>query len=232
MTRTKQAGSMLIEIAASIAVLGLLAATSFGVLRDVSHVREGRAAAALASQAKQLTLEFAMAHGRLPCPDLTGNGGEGDTAGDCPVAQSFGLLPTRTLGMDGVSAQSTNRVLRYGISRIASDADLGATATAGDPDPATRFLARAERAAAYTAPTPAASGSTGQPYVPKPDARGLAMNCQTPGDSPAFVISVGTPEDLGTTACFPIPSPERSASTSMGRHELVGWVRSKFRAVN
>lgn len=232
MKRTKQAGSMLIEIAASIAVLGLLAATSFGVLRDINQVRQGRAAAALASQAKQLTLEFAMAHGRLPCPDLTGTGGEGNAAGDCPVAQSFGLLPTRTLGMDGISAQSADRVLRYGISRIASDADLAANATAGDPDPATRFLTRAERAAAYTASTAPSPGSTGQPYVPKPDAQGLAMNCHTPGISPAFVISVGAPEDLGTTACFPIPNPERSASTSMGRHELVGWVRSKFRAVN
>ena len=134
--------------------------------------------------------------------------------------------------MDGVSAQTATRVMRYGISRIASDADLGATATAGDPDPATRFLARAERAAAYTAPAASTSGSAGRPYVPKPDVQGLAMNCQTPGDSPAFVISVGVPEDLGNAACFPIPSPERSASTSMGRHELVGWVRSKFRAVN
>ncbi|MGJ7580326.1 hypothetical protein ACSFA3_09105 [Variovorax sp. RHLX14] len=232
MMRAKQAGSMLIEIAASIAVLGLLAATSFGVLRDVNQVRQGRAAAALASQAKQLTLEFAMAHGRFPCPDLTGSGIEGDAAGDCLLAQSFGLLPTRTLGMDGVSAQSANRVLRYGISRIAPDADLGATATAGDPDPATRLLTRAERAAAYATSTSSSSVSTGQPYVPKPDAQGLAMNCLVPGDSPAFVISVGAPEDLGTAACFPIPNPERSASTSMGRHELVGWVRSKFRAVN
>ena len=229
MTHRTQTGSMLIEVAASVAVLGLLAATSFGVLRDVTQVRQGRAAAALPGRAKQLTLEFALAHGRLPCPDLTGNGGEGDASGDCPIAQSFGLLPTRALGMDGVSAQAANRRLRYGISRMAPDSDLGSSAptgaTASDSDPATRFLKRAERAASYPA-------SISQPYIPKTDALGLATDCQIPGDNPAFVISVGDPEDIGTAACFPKPDPERSASTVMGRHELVGWIRSKFRAAN
>lgn len=229
MKHTIQTGSMLIEVAASVAVLGLLAATSFGVLRDVTQVRQGRAAAALAGQAKQLTLEFAQAHGRLPCPDLTGNGGEGDATGDCPMTQSFGLLPTRALGMDGVSAQAANRQLRYGISRIAPDADLASSAptsaTAGDSNPATQFLKRAERAAAYPA-------SISQPYVPKTDALGLATDCQIPGDNPAFIISVGDPEDLGTAVCFPKPDPQRSASATMGRHELVGWIRSKFRAAN
>ena len=229
MSRTTQTGSMLIEVAASVAVLGLLAATSFGVLRDVTQVRQGRAAAALAAQARQLILEFALAHGRLPCPDLTGNGNEGDASGNCPMARSFGLLPTRALGMDGVSAQAADRHLRYGISRIAPDADLGASATAGDPDPATRFLARAERAAASAAMSPATNA---QPFVPKADAQGLARNCSTPGDNPAFVILAGDPDDLGADTCFPVPNPDRSASTAMGRHELVGWIRSKFRAAN
>lgn len=225
MKRSTQAGSMLIEVAASVAVLGLLAATSFGVLRDADVAQQGRAASALAEQARQLTLEFALAHGRLPCPDLTGNGAEGDAAGNCPTGRSYGLLPTRSLGMDGVSAQAPNRQLRYGIARMAPDADLGASAVAGDPDPATRFLARAERTAAYP-PT------TSQPYAPKTDALGLARNCQAPGDNPAFVISAGAPEELGSTACFPVPDPQRNAFAFMGRHELVGWVRSKFRAVN
>ncbi|MGI4779268.1 MAG: hypothetical protein ACRYGA_14340 [Janthinobacterium lividum] len=223
--RTKQAGSMLLEVAASVAVLGLLAATSFGVLRDVDQARQGRAAADLAQQAKQRVLEFALANGRLPCPDLTGSGAEGDATGACPFAQSVGLLPTRTLGMDGVSAQASDRHLRYGISRTAPDADLGASASAGIPDPATRLLARAERAAAHPS-------TASQPYVPKTDALGLARNCQAPGDNPAFVIAVGVREELGVAACFPMPDPTRNASTFMGRHELVGWVRSKFRAVN
>ena len=216
---------MLIEVAASVAVLGLLAATSFGVLRDVIQVRQGQAAANLAKQAKQLALEFVLAHGRLPCPDLTGSGDEGDAGGNCPIGQSYGLLPTRALGMDGVSAQYAGRRIRYGISRSAPDADLGATATAGVPDPGARFLARAERAATYPV-------TTSQPFVPKSNALGLAADCQWPGDNPAFVISVGEPEDLGGDACFPVPHPERGASTAMGRHELVGWIRSKFRAVN
>ena len=216
---------MLIEVAASVAVLGLLAATSFSVLRDVIQSRHGQAAAGLASQAKQLALEFAVAHGRLPCPDLTGSGDEGDAGGNCPIGQSFGLLPTRALGMEGVSAQYAGRRIRYGINRSTPDADLGATATVGVPDPGARFLARAERAAARPA-------TASQPFVPKSDALGLATDCQTPGDNPAFVISVGAPQDIGSDTCFPVPHPERGASTAMGRHELVGWIRSKFRAAN
>jgi hypothetical protein len=86
---------MLIEVAASVAVLGLLAATSFGIFRDANVAQEGRAAAASIHEARQRVLEFALANGRLPCPDMTGNGVEGDAAGNCPPAQGYGFLPNR-----------------------------------------------------------------------------------------------------------------------------------------
>lgn len=227
MKRPMQTGSMLIELAASVAVLGLLAAISFGVLQDVTRARQGHAANALANQARELILQFALARGRLPCPDLSGNGGEGDASGNCPDGQRYGLLPTRALGMEGDSAQAAGRQLRYGVFRNAPDADLGSGfgGATKDTDPTTRFLAQAEHAAAYPV-------ATDQPYVPKLDAEGLATNCDAPGDNPAFIVSAGAPEQLGSTACFPTPNPERSASISMGRHELVGWIRSKFRAAN
>ena len=225
MRHSTNTGSMLIEVAASVAVLGLLAATSFGIFRDANVAQEGRAAAASIHEARQRVLEFALANGRLPCPDMTGNGVEGDAAGNCPPAQGYGFLPTHSLGMDADASQTPNRRIRYGIARMAPDADLGASATTGDPDPAKRFLARAERAAAYPA-------TTSQPFIPKTDARGLARNCQTPGDNPAFVISAGRPEELGATVCFPVADTQRNAATFMGRHELVGWIRSKFRSAS
>ena len=134
MKRQRQAGSMLIEVAASVTVLGLLAATSFGIFRDVDVARQGRAATALVNRARLLTLEFTLAHGRLPCPDLTGAGVEGDAAGNCPAGRSYGFLPTISLGMDGVSAQAPQRQLRYGVFRMTPDADLAASAPAGDAD--------------------------------------------------------------------------------------------------
>ena len=216
----KTRGAMMVELAMTIAVLGALAMISFGTFGDVESNRQSQAAVNTVRTARQAVLDFARVHGRLPCPDLSGNGTEGDAGGACPLGSNFGRLPTHTLGLEDDALPGT-LTLRYGVARATSDSDLSAHAAASEPDAARRFLSLAERAAGLGA-------AAGQPYIPSTDALGHSNDCGTHDSSPAFVISAGDPESVGNSSCFPVPARDHGALVAMGRLELVGWIRSNL----
>jgi type II secretory pathway pseudopilin PulG len=216
----KARGALMVELAMTIAVLGVLAMISFGTFGDVESGRRTRDAANAVRAARQAVLDFARVHGRLPCPDLSGSGGEGDASGACPPGANFGRLPAHALGLEDAVLPGT-QALRYGVARPTPDSDLSSRAPASEPDAARRFMALAERAAGLGA-------VAGQPYIPAVDAAGRATDCATQDSRPAFVISAGDVEHLGDSSCFPVPPGDHGALAAMGRLELVGWIRSNL----
>jgi len=219
-SRTKTRGALLVELAMTIAVLGALAMISFGTFGDAEGNRQSHAAANAVRTARQAVLDFARVHGRLPCPDLSGNGTEGDASGACPLGSNFGRLPMHTLGLQDLAMPDT-QTLRYGVARATPDSDLSSRAPASELDAARRFMSLAERAAGLGA-------TSGQPYIPGVDALGHSTDCATQDSSPAFVISAGDRDHVGNSSCFPVPPGDHGALVAMGRLELVGWIRSNL----
>ncbi len=219
-------GSLMVELALTLVVLGVLATISSALFSRAERDRQGQSAAAIVQAARQAVLDFALTQGRLPCPDLSGAGTEGDASGHCPAGIAFARLPVHTLGL-GEQVSSGALMLRYGIARPSPDADLSILATgsgsgSAPASPAHALLARAERAVT------ALGTAHGQPYIPAADAAGRAVDCATPAARPAFVISMGEPADVGASTCFPVPPRDRGALTAMGPLELAGWLRSKL----
>jgi hypothetical protein len=213
-------GSMMVELAVALVVLGVLASLSFGTFGKADSDRQAQAAANAVRVARQAILDFSLVHGRLPCPDLDGDGAEGDAGGACPTGATFGRLPTHTLGLGELAIPST-MALRYGVSRSTADADLAVAAPGAARSPAHRLLARARSAAGIAL-------TANEPYTPSLDALGQALDCGAPGANPAFVIAADDPAQAGTSTCFPVPPRDRGALTGMGRLELVGWLQSKL----
>lgn len=98
--RNRQQGMSLVELAVALAALGLMTwavASSYG---NADKQRERAMAQAHGQMLRETLRAFALNNARLPCPDLTGNGWEGQADGTCPVDSEVGWLPYRTLGMD------------------------------------------------------------------------------------------------------------------------------------
>ena len=115
-----QRGATLIEVAIALAVFGVLGLLASHAWSGFAEQRERQRAQAEGEQARQTLRAFALREGRLPCPDLSGDGREGDSAGQCPAAAQLGWLPRASLGM---AAQSVGRRELYGVYRSAG-ADL------------------------------------------------------------------------------------------------------------
>lgn len=120
-------GFSLLELLAVLALLtGLVSALLYKTLDVSVQVAQQNTESALAAADEQLR-QFAAWNGRLPCPDITGNGIE-----DCSGEAQKGNLPYRTLGLAAVGyavGEQGGRALRYGIYRNPGEnADLAVTA--------------------------------------------------------------------------------------------------------
>lgn len=122
----RQRGVSLVELAITLAALGLMTwavASSYG---NASNQRERSLALAHGQQMREAVRAFALSNARLPCPDTGGSGWEAkDDKGICPAETEVGWLPYRTLGFD---LPDDRLRAAYGVYRNAdstsSDADL------------------------------------------------------------------------------------------------------------
>lgn len=120
-------GFSLLELLAVLALLtGLVSALLYKTLDVSVQVAQQNTESALAAADEQLR-QFAAWNGRLPCPDITGNGIE-----DCSGEAQKGNLPYRTLGLAAVGyavGEQGGRAMLYGVYRNPREnADLAVTA--------------------------------------------------------------------------------------------------------
>ncbi len=120
-----QRGFSLLELAVVLLVLGLLTWGGSSAFDNVGAVRERDLASRNAEALQQALRAFALQNARLPCPDLTGQGWEGNAAGQCPAGAEAGWLPYRALGLElpSPALQAAYSVYRN-TSASGGDADL------------------------------------------------------------------------------------------------------------
>ncbi len=106
-------GFALWDVAVFIMLAAGVAAASFTVLQSQTLKRQSAAQETLLDWADRQTRGFAASHGRLPCPDVDGDGLE-----NCDGAVQSGWLPHRTLGYDGAMRPTPGGPrLRYVVYR-------------------------------------------------------------------------------------------------------------------
>ncbi|GAB4090412.1 type II secretion system protein [Hydrogenophaga soli] len=97
--RGLQSGLTALEMAVVLVVLGLLAWRGVGVLDAAQAQRQREQAKGELQTLRDRLSTYALQNKRLPCPDVNGQGWEGDSTGACDAATT-GWVPYRTLGLD------------------------------------------------------------------------------------------------------------------------------------
>ena len=109
----KGRGFSLVELAVSLALLGLVALGLVAYLRQATQHKVIQQSADIMETAQQALVGFAHANFRLPCPALDGNGIEICGNAQSGLPNQIGQLPWRTLGLANARAGR----LRYGVYR-------------------------------------------------------------------------------------------------------------------
>ena len=125
--RFRSRGFSLVELAVSLTVLGVLAASAAAAYGSLFRNGGGKLTtdAQLASLSESV-IAFARTRHRLPCPDTAGNGYEALVLDACPAGIEVGWLPYLSLGLGQPAAQQ--RAI-YGVYRKPA-ADLAVSASA------------------------------------------------------------------------------------------------------
>jgi type II secretory pathway pseudopilin PulG len=113
-----------VELAVALAIVGLLAWQGVGALEATQAQRARAQAKQEVATMRDRLRTFALQNKRLPCPDQTGSGWEGDATGACGSAVT-GWLPYRTLGLD-LPSQALR--MAYAVYRVPNAADPSADA--------------------------------------------------------------------------------------------------------
>ncbi len=213
-------GFTVTEMALTVAVIGLMAATGAAAYaRLADRANQRISVQASATVLTEAAIAFAASHFRLPCPSMDNSGHEG-TGGVCAAGDQVGMFPYLAVGLPLPAPGS--RAL-YGVYRHAT-ADLAAAREftgdpAGSPGHAARsdFLHALRTAAAQAMLVP----SDAQPYLTGDGAANGAENCSNGARSnPAFVVTLpGADRDgdgrgfdgihqllPGTGRCFSAPT--------------------------
>ena len=152
---------------------------------------------------------FALTNARLPCPDTTGTGWEGDAAGTCNLTADAGWLPYRSLGLDRPSNRflAAYSVYRRADTDAARDADTvvrkertgNSAGNTGYQD--TRDLIVALGNASGDPASPARTRLTGN------DGTEGAVDCTSNIRShPAFFIVIALGDAAGSASAFEVPN--------------------------
>lgn len=244
--RQTQTGVTLVELAAVIAIVGLLSVVATRGYDEVAARSDASIAKADAEVARQAVRAFALRNKRLPCPDLSAQGdlGREGLGGACPPSAQIGWLPYESLGL---THPDRHRRLRYAVGR--TGVDLVAPPAPGtvkpDLDGAARFRA-ALAAAARLAP------SSSRPYLTGHGSSTAPEACAFVQSNPAYaLIAPLTDRDNapalppgfdgihagmanGTSNCIAAPSRRSTADNddlvvAESASALLGWLAAHTR---
>ncbi|WP_334189535.1 pilus assembly FimT family protein [Noviherbaspirillum sp.] len=209
-------GFTITEMALTIAVIGLMAATGAAAYaRLADRANQQISVQASATALNEAVIAFAAGRFRLPCPSMDNSGHEG-TGGICAATDRVGMFPYSAVGLPMPAPGA--RAL-YGVYRHAA-ADLAAAREyTGDPAGSPAHAARSDFLHALR--TAAAQGlSDSQPYTTGDGAANGAEDCSSVRSNPAFVVTLpgadrdgdgrgfdGIHQSLpGTGRCFSAPT--------------------------
>ncbi|MFN3376809.1 MAG: type II secretion system protein [Burkholderiaceae bacterium] len=219
MIHQAQRGWSVLELAMVLAIVGLLAWSGLTVLES-GQARQDRDRALQQAEAWRDRLRtFALNNRRLPCPDLTGQGWEGDAAGSCGAAVT-GWLPYRALGLDLPAEELRAAYAVFRLANVTSpdqDADLAVQRErTGDAPGSLAYqdvwdLVRGLNNATALAAAQAGGVITTQPYLTGNGGQAGAIDCAgLPRDNFAFRLLV------------PLKDRDGDASRFDGVHTLQG----------
>lgn len=231
-------GFTLIELAVVLVVLGALGMLVTSSYSGVDATRAQQRAKAEAEAAHSAVRMFVLTTRRLPCPDLSGDGREGNAAGVCTAGAQLGLLPYQTLGLAPTR-------MGYGVFR-ASGADLVAPAIAASTGPMDDGTAPLREALIAAAALPV---STNNPYTTGDGGQLGSESCASnPVSNPAFVIVAPATDRDGNADVFDgvntglpnagrcIAAPSRPFDATYddvvvaeSAHALLGWLTARSR---
>lgn len=220
MSRRKQVGNLLMELGFTLAALGALAATIMGGLGAIEQSRLASERRHHMERANQALKTFVLRSNRLPCPDLTGNGMEGDAAGECSDTARVGRLPYASLNL---LAPANGAFLKYGVSRTSSTSDL---VKAGSPATSKYSFSSFVIAAGAAS---IAVASANEPFVAGRGEDGRLSNCGAPALRPAYALMFVTPDMPMASLCFNETPVLQVDVTYMRHEELLGWAASNLR---
>lgn len=121
----RQQGFTLVEMALVLVITGLMTWAVTSAYGNSTMVRDRQRATQMGETLRENLRAFALANGRLPCPDTDGDGWEGDASGQCHTTEA-GWMPYRSLGMELPDARyrAAYAVYRRAAATAAADADL------------------------------------------------------------------------------------------------------------
>lgn len=153
MSRVRNCGFTLVELAVVLAIVGLLLGSLMYTLSAQVERRDFEETRRRLEQAREMLLTYAMVNGRLPCParsaatvsPVTVPGDEvRDASGACTgdaitdyyggtnAGVTLGLLPARTIGWShvdssGLAIDAWNNRIRYAVANLITNCSSGAT---------------------------------------------------------------------------------------------------------
>ncbi len=120
--RAHESGFTLVEVAAVVLIVGLVAAISLGAFSGAFGSRDSRTGDAMGQSVDGALLNYARVNHHLPCPDTNGNGSEGGAGGSCAANTEMGYVPYESIGL---AVPPTAQRAIYGVYRNAAvGADL------------------------------------------------------------------------------------------------------------
>lgn len=113
--RKNQSGFSFLELAVAMFIMTLLLGSILVPLATQVEQRQISETTRILEEARDALLGHAIANGRLPCPDTSGDGAEDISAGVCTTSAgvAHGNLPWQTLGLAAADAWG-NRI-RYAV---------------------------------------------------------------------------------------------------------------------
>ena len=226
--RRHDSGFTLVEVAVTLAVLGVIAAAA-AYLGLFSASRTKLIADTSLVSMSGAVIAFAKSHHRLPCPDAGGSGVEGLVSGVCPDGLDVGWFPYLSVGLTPPAPRV--RAI-YGVYRAAGSDLARAEEHGGDPVGAATYADGADlvRALQFAASQPLTNA---QIYITGNGATSGPENCTgNQVSNPAYVLlAPGEDRDgdgktvdgihstlPGTGLCF--AAPNRAVDTNFDDRTL------------